>query len=108
MEGLELMPPMVMKRNPVFYDELRRVAGLGGYDDLTPGMLWSQGDHTLVDAVHEDSDLLPHVLAGVRLRRHESARPPGLLDVEPSSKGQDVAPVPWWRRALNRLGLTAH
>jgi hypothetical protein len=80
MEGIELMPPTVMKRNPDLCDELRRVACLGGHDGLTPSSRWSDGDRGLYDAVQDDPDLLPHTLAGQPLTRHDPVPPPDLDD----------------------------
>jgi hypothetical protein len=106
MEGLELIPPTVLKRNPTFHTELRRVARLGGHDGVSPSVRWSEDGRNAVDALMEDPDLLPHFFAGVPIRRNDPVPPPGLLDVAPRD---DVAlpraaSAPWWRRVLTRLG----
>jgi hypothetical protein len=101
MEGIELIPPTVLKRNPSFYAELRRVASLGEHDDVMPCRRWSEGHHDVHDAVRDNPDLLPHLLAGVPVRRHEPVAPPEHYDVVPAH-----APTPWWRRVLTWLSGT--
>lgn len=99
MEGMELIPPTVVKRNPTFSAELCRVASLGGHHDVMPSRRWSAGGRDVYDTVADDPDLLPHLFAGVPVHRHEPSPPAGR---EQGTVAVQPVRTPWWRRILGR------
>lgn len=77
MEGIELIPPVVLKRNPNFYADLRRVASLGDHNDVMPSRRWWQA--TASSTTPSQKTPTSSLLAGFLSNATNPRRQPGVV-----------------------------